>query len=530
MHLLKGLTAQSLESFRSAFFGGCESDDDDDDDDEDGEGVGKRKRKRTKRPNPDADLISFATEEQMRLSNIDPNSKDGKKQRRKIRNRMSALLHRERKKMYIEALESMVREKDLRIKQLETLQGAGAGAAAAGGSSNSSSRSFNTTDEESASVSSASVSLSRTGSPWPEASLSPGTTSSAEGRSASGIMLVTRGGGGGSLRAVLPVLSVLCLLCVAMFDGRSSLPMAPFSVSPGVESVSPLALLAVPVPVSTLPMHLTTHRRRLLDVSSLDHVERLPSPADWSETEHNSSASAWNPLLDMHHSSLWRYRQRIATLFPRLASSQVGAVGNASTHPAEKNSKPPAARYLRSRGGQSTTTSTDASSSTSSGALVVRSPMAALSAPVVPHHAGPETPLNPAAAANSRVLMTHGKALLDPSLVISPKSSSESPTVTTSALSTWRAPEESSAKPTAPVVVPTSADSQVLVMLLPASQVRWGRVWADSEAGTTESLLHMLNETHSRPTGTDEDKEPMWVEIGCSVFRAQLVANVTLVS
>jgi hypothetical protein len=125
--------------------------------------------------------------------------------------------------------------------------------------------------------------------------------------------------------------------------------------------------------------------------------------------------------------------------------------------------------------------------------------------------------------------MTHGKALLDPSLVVSPKSS-ESSTVTTSALSTWRAPEESSGKPTVPVVVPTSADAQVLVMLLPASQVRWGRVWADSEAGTTESLLHMLNETHSRSPGADEDKEPMWVEIGCSVFRAQLVANVTLVS
>ena len=43
--------------------------------------------------------------------NIDPNSKEGKKQKRLIRNRMSAQLHRERKREHLKQLEQQLAAK-----------------------------------------------------------------------------------------------------------------------------------------------------------------------------------------------------------------------------------------------------------------------------------------------------------------------------------------------------------------------------------------------------------------------------------
>ena len=114
----------SIENFDE-----CDDDDDDDEfsSDEDDErkvkssqeGKSPKKRMRpSKKPNPDAELIAAATDENLRMLNIDPNSKEGKRQRRKIRNRMSAQLHRERKRAYIDTLEEQVRERDHKISQL----------------------------------------------------------------------------------------------------------------------------------------------------------------------------------------------------------------------------------------------------------------------------------------------------------------------------------------------------------------------------------------------------------------------------
>ena len=77
------------------------------------------KKKRPRKPNPDSELISQATEQTLALMKLDPNSKEGKKQRRRIRNQMSAQLHRERKKQYIEALEDCIRDRDVQIRELE---------------------------------------------------------------------------------------------------------------------------------------------------------------------------------------------------------------------------------------------------------------------------------------------------------------------------------------------------------------------------------------------------------------------------
>jgi hypothetical protein len=74
---------------------GCDYTSDNDFDEEDDDldnnstvgGGAKKKRKRTKHkmPNPDACLITAATEENLRKLGIDPNSNEGKKQKRKIR-------------------------------------------------------------------------------------------------------------------------------------------------------------------------------------------------------------------------------------------------------------------------------------------------------------------------------------------------------------------------------------------------------------------------------------------------------------
>lgn len=52
------------------------------------------------------------------LENLDPDSKEAKKKRRLIRNRMSAQLHRERKKAYVGQLEEQLQQKEKELEQL----------------------------------------------------------------------------------------------------------------------------------------------------------------------------------------------------------------------------------------------------------------------------------------------------------------------------------------------------------------------------------------------------------------------------
>ena len=110
-------TLHTLEEFRQAFNGA--NGPAFDSDDEQGGDADDKKRKRVRPNNPDAELIERATEEQVRILNIDCRGTEGKKQRRRIRNRMSAQLHRERKKLYIDALEAFVKIKEGRIGALE---------------------------------------------------------------------------------------------------------------------------------------------------------------------------------------------------------------------------------------------------------------------------------------------------------------------------------------------------------------------------------------------------------------------------
>jgi hypothetical protein len=107
---------------------------------------------------------------------------------------------------------------------------------------------------------------------------------------------------------------------------------------------------------------------------------------------------------------------------------------------------------------------------------------------------------------------------------------SETSVSTTTALSPYYGDATSS--PAAPKAllsissseVPPDTNDNMLLMLLPANQVRWGKSVSDSLS--MEALLSNSNFTLDGDAAPADD---MWVEIGCAVFKAQLVKNVTLI-
>ena len=78
----------------------------------------------SKRLKTEAPLLDASGEERLRameaqLEHLDPESKEAKKKRRLIRNRMSAQLHRERKKAYVGQLEDQLQAKEHQLKALQ---------------------------------------------------------------------------------------------------------------------------------------------------------------------------------------------------------------------------------------------------------------------------------------------------------------------------------------------------------------------------------------------------------------------------
>jgi hypothetical protein len=152
-----------------------------------------------------------------------------------------------------------------------------------------------------------------------------------------------------------------------------------------------------------------------------------------------------------------------------------------------------------------------------------------------PHpHPPLDTPTSPSALAMSRVVLTRGRALLDPALVVGPPvmhaaggvgAGSDRPAAAT-AVSTWVGGGGGGPG----LGVGAAGTNNMLLMLLPASAVRWGKVWSESTEGTMETLLNnmKLDNSTGAADGSGGDHEGIWVEIGCSVVRAQLVRNVTL--
>jgi len=81
----------------------------------------------------------------------------------------------------------------------------------------------------------------------------------------------------------------------------------------------------------------------------------------------------------------------------------------------------------------------------------------------------------------------------------------------------------------------------VLVMLLPASSIRWGSTWQNSsdhpfhsytkDSSSSSYASPRMNGDHEggrEGQGDGYDHSSLWVEIKCSVYSAELVRNVTL--
>ena len=645
------LVTQGLTAF-SAWTGydNDSSDDEGDDEETAAAGVGKKRRrtKHNKPPNPDSQRIITATEEHFKLLNLDPDSKEGKSQRRRIRNRLSAQFHRERKKNYIAHMESLIKERDLKLQEIaavidaltnenETLKmQVTMGKSLTMGGRNDSVTNFSqvssgfgsntthaslsddVTDDSSMGLSTAPSSPSSaafTGTSPGHHSPSPRTSFS---RSSAAV------------RSGVSLLSVFFMLGITLFgppstqhdhsNGNNNQMTVTTPTSMGKDASffeTPLQLLQLPQPQDNEPSSLSSsslsssslssalvHKRVILSTQQpqqqQEEDQERQKPPQIIISPLSSKPSLFintPPAFGATSGAMWKYQSHVADLYPSLARYQSPDTFTTTSHDNDftegrngNNTHNPKRRYLRSRSDQQSPSSVNVTRiSTVVNRRTIISPQqkemkdeeekgeSVETMSLVPVSALP-SPSNTATtgallatstlgesspsvvSSMSRVLLTSGRALLDPAMVIrtgstttASKSTSDmtSDHQTETALSTWidravggigigaRTTNTGNTVNSPPVVSVGVASAGVagvtnsgnmLVMLLPASSVRWGKVWADSSEGTMEALLSGMNvdDKTTNSTTNENDQEGMWVEIGCSVFKAQLVRNVSL--
>ena len=592
----------------------------------------KKKRKRTsqKQPSADADLIATATEENLRKLGIDPDSNEGKKQRRKIRNRLSAQLHRERKKGYISYLEGLVKERDVKLStvsidmsrilsenvslrlKLEIASGkrnentdysSGAG------------HTDSDTGEDSDTVSISSETAAATSS-------TPSFTPKRSYKIGSRFK-------GSKIGSAFSVFSAVLMISITVF-GPFIQNMNPIQFEP---DNSPLLIttaenhdiimpsLKLPENEEVLTVDLDSSNKQLIpsrgrkllstttneyDTTELSDRNRPSTPSlNGAESDATSlipvTASGSNRLVFSSQNSallpknqaLWQFHDHITDLYPPFEnyySPNTESSGNYTTGKIEVHVNE--RKHLRRRVANDSSTPLgddnsesdhvrmvpkvqDPSDNMGKTLVSVHSLISSMQSPSLSasHGSSPRQRSRPSQpsleftadaapkqhASVSRILLTQGRALLDPSLVMRPQGAKSNVvptpkegTVTDAllkTLSTWTGGRSSDEPPVVRVGVntmgtspvdPQSSAGNMLVMLLPASAVRWGKNWGDSSEGTMEAMLKGLNFTdsaygaHGRnmggESGSGESDDGMWIEIACSVFKAQLVRNVTLSS
>ena len=422
-----------------------------------------RKRRRVSK-DEDSLKINQAAEAMFSMLNLDPNSKEGKLQKRKLRNRMSAAQHRERKKELIDTLEDKLKEKEKEINALKlevaqlSAENSKLKERLGGIYSKPPSHSEDLTSSESESESTTSSSKRKTfGSP------------------------VSAG------------ISLLSFMFIFSFSFNNNL-------YPQLDFHQPVS--SAPLPTS----------RFLLSTPSLDISQGWVDLPSQSKQEakyiiHTSEKSINNPTIP----SLYSYQDKLLQLYPPHTEEQ----------PLKVNVRPssiPLRSNLRSR-----RASADSSENERS---------------LVPIYS--DFSLQPRA---SQIYVSHARALLDPQLLAShflpsPHSSStDTPHSTGSpdekALSTYRV-LSSLQNPMAGASVVSmagvGAGNNMLMMVLPASAVRWGSSWEESTDNLLENLIkrEILKGETQQGVPLDSNSSSLWVEIGCSVFKAQLVRNVTV--
>jgi bZIP transcription factor len=592
----------------------------------------KKKRKRTsqKQPSADADLIATATEENLRKLGIDPDSNEGKKQRRKIRNRLSAQLHRERKKGYISYLEGLVKERDVKLStvsldmsrilsenvslrlKLEIASGkrnentdysSGAG------------HTDSDTGEDSDTVSISSETATATSS-------TPSFTPKRSYKIGSRFK-------GSKIGSAFSVFSAVLMISITVFgpfiQNMNPIQFEPdnspllITIAENHDVIMPSLKLPENEEVQTLDLdsvnkQLIPSRGRKLqstttneyDTTELSDRTRPSTPSlNGAESDATSLIPATssgsnrlvfnsqNSALLPKNQALWQFHDHITDLYPPFEnyySPNTESSGNYTTGKIEVHVNE--RKHLRRRVandssiplGDDNSVSDhvhmvpnvqDLSDNMGKTLVSVHSLISSMQSPSLSasRSSSPRPRSRPSQpsleftadaapqqhASVSRILLTQGRALLDPSLVMRPQGAKSNvvptpkeDTVTDAllkTLSTWTGGRSSDEPPVVRVGVnpmgtspvdPQSSAGNMLVMLLPASAVRWGKNWGDSSEGTMEAMLKGLNFTdsaygaHGRnmggESGSGESDDGMWIEIGCSVFRAQLVRNVTLSS
>jgi hypothetical protein len=544
---------------------------DDDITDDDDEAPSNKKGKRKKR-NPDADLIAQTTEETLQMMDIDPESAEGKKQRRRIRNRMSAQLHRERKKEYIETLENYIRQKDGHIARLEQhirgLEGDQHSQVLATGTGTGSSA---CTDTASTDMSSALSVGSDSGASSSFYGYSDQESSNplkrAREEDTPGASLSSRAPAARNI-ALFGLLAVLGLShweptqqphtgpTTVDVHGYRSLDFTPSQASvfaPGAGAlVWPSSIGDSKVEnkhSSSRPTTITSSSSG--SSSSGSHSDRAGGANNVLSAE--DYLTAQKTLKNEKHTALWTKDARVLQFFPgpaqmineSVATSPRLTLATINTDTASTGSTV-RKRHLRAGSSPSTPVAPSSNSRTQRfatsderGLVPATSAAMALST-----------------AHMSHVLMTEGHALLHPSLAraasaTSPEGSSEhraTAGATSGALSTWlwppadphahaharhtthqSSPESLSSDRQVVSVAPMSSSfpQQQLTMLLPLTSVHWAKLWPQQpeDSSAFDSLLRDLKNSTKGPGGNEA---PLWVEITAHVVKAQLVRNVNI--
>lgn len=553
-----------------------------------------KKRQRMSDSHSEMSALALATQQCLDSLHLDSNSKEYKQQKRAIRNRLSAKLSRERKTSQIEDLQAVVIEKDREIMMLESevrylkiqLDAAGIFYISKvninidikdDGSNHSCLYESLTTPEDSDDTESLSVS-----------NLSEIGTESSESHSMG--------------KRLYSLLSIVFMVSLTMFGGPShgndisstmlSIPrtyVQPFDTQQfGFEHLKPHGRIlhtetneedSFPVVVTSASqesssLSLVKSFRNEIKVFS-DRANKMIYTS--SDHDMKNSQSASRSIVGPSQ-ALWKYQDRALQLYPLL--KRIDRLEDSFLYTID-DSKDFLRKNLRRRSGKVNPSSIfDKDKDKDKG----RSPSGNLKAnqdgissastndkalvPAFPHYDGVDdstTQMPVHIAGVSHVLMSQGKALLNPSLVFRQledtdhsRSHSHSPfaekvdlkssggkmsTPVISVIDTTNIIHNLKSQSTSiqPVAIEPSdmGQSNLLMMLLPASSVRWGKSWSDSTERNVDWMLKTLNSTEQENDAFvnrkdsnhhDERTETVWLEIGCTVFRAQLVKNVTLSS
>ena len=605
----------------------CDIDDDEIEDALPAGGAAKKKRKRAnqKQPSADADIIATATEENLRKLGIDPNSNEGKKQRRKIRNRLSAQLHRERKKGYISYLEGLVRERDAKlltvsteysrlIMEVEKLRKASGTNRNIDDSIGYSSGAGHTDSDAGEDSDTVSISSDVNG-----ANLSPPSSP------VKGFTMGTRFKGS-KIGSAFSLFSAVLMISITIFgphfqnvnntvlesDGSPREAKGSSTLSIGDSEGYNLKLSdpnSLEFDAHSKQLIPSIHGRNLLSSAVSSTPQILTDPPNESEesnrfAEHVAKSLIRSTRVGLNSQSvvsgnnqaLWHFYDHVTDLYPPYLpyySPDLDPSRNktASCHKVRIARR----KNLRSREESNVTysvisgreeeqsgqlqTTYDATNTKSSHdaedlgdmgktLVSVPPPSSMMQSPAATttrrtgqraidystESSSTSSPSSTKYSSVSRVLLTQGRALLDPSLVMHPEGEKSNVVPTNKGktaadtilktLSTWTGGRATEEPPVVRVGINTMGSSPVdpsspnnmLVLLLPASAVRWGKNWQESSEGTMEAMLKGLNFSEGSH-GKMDDGEPhgaveegMWVEIGCSVIKAQLVRNVTLSS